>query len=224
MMFPVFIALWQFPRSEKKEMILLILLSSILYITCHSLIGHKEIRFLTPIVPLFNLLAASSIANFSGQWKKVAFALILIWNIPIAWYLSLRHQRGVLDATLFLGSNLSSQDSVLFLMPCHSTPLYSHVHVNATLEFLKCPPNLSGTENYVDEADVFYQQPSTWLEKNVETPPTYLVFFDVLANQISNYLSNNNYQLVHNFFHTDLPEGRIGKYVLIFHQSNAFTA
>ena len=98
----------------------------------------------------------------------------------------------------------------------------SHVHVNATLQFLKCPPNLSGIENYVDEADMFYQQPSTWLEKNIDSPPTYLVFFDVLANQISNYLTSNGYQLVHNFFHTDLPEGRIGRYVLIFHQSNSF--
>lgn len=222
MLIPVFISLWQFPKSEKKEMILLILLSSICYIVCHSFIDHKEIRFLTPIVPLLSLLAASSLAKFSGYWKKMAFALLLIWNIPIAWYLCLRHQRGVLDATTFLGSHLSGQDSVLFLMPCHSTPLYSHVHVNASLQFLKCPPNLSRIENYIDEADMFYQQPNAWLEKNIEAPPNYLVFFDVLAKQISNYLTSNNYQLVHNFFHTDLPEGRIGRYVLIFHQSHTF--
>ena len=65
---------------------------------------------------------------FSGYWKKMAFALLLIWNIPIAWYLCLRHQRGVLDATTFLGSHLSGQDSVLFLMPCHSTPLYRYIY------------------------------------------------------------------------------------------------
>lgn len=35
MLIPVFISLWQFPKSEKKEMILLILLSSICYIVCH---------------------------------------------------------------------------------------------------------------------------------------------------------------------------------------------
>jgi len=216
---PVLVSIWQFPSSEKKEMILLIWLSCTLYIVCHSFVGHKELRFLTPIVPLLNLLAALSVKNLSISWKKIVVALLLIWNIPLAWYLCLRHQRGVLDAVSFLGSKISSQDSVLFLMPCHSTPLYSHLHVNATLRFLTCPPNLLQVEDYVDEADVFYQQPSLWLEENVETPPNYLVLFDVLAKSISTYLTANNYQLLHNFFHTDLPEGRVSRYILVFQQS-----
>ena len=91
--------------------------------------------------------------------------------------------------------------------------------MNATLRFLTCPPNLLQVEDYVDEADVFYQQPSLWLEENVETPPNYLVLFDVLAKSISTYLTANNYQLLHNFFHTDLPEGRVSRYILVFQQS-----
>jgi phosphatidylinositol glycan class B len=50
--------------------------------------------------------------------------VFLSWNIPIGLYLSFRHQRGVLDATDFIRTQLTSKDEVLFLMPCHSTPLY----------------------------------------------------------------------------------------------------
>lgn len=50
--------------------------------------------------------------------------LFCLCNIPAAWYLSLRHQRGVLDAVDFLSTQVTKNDSVLFLMPCHSTPYY----------------------------------------------------------------------------------------------------
>ena len=70
-------------------------------------------------------------------------------------------------------------------MPCHSTPLYSHIHTNITTRFLHCEPNLSGSTNYTEEADQFYADPVKWLEANLQssTKPTHLVMFDVLEKE-----------------------------------------
>lgn len=54
-------------------------------------------------------------------------AAILMANIVPAWYFGLVHQRGTLDIMQPLreiSGNNSHNTSLLFLMPCHSTPLY----------------------------------------------------------------------------------------------------
>lgn len=180
------------------------------------------------------------------------------------WYLSMRHQRGVLDATNFLRALISSEDRVLYLMPCHSTPLYrywwgislsylnsfflfgctnllkktmkrffivllnrvllflicswsSHLHVNATLQFLTCPPNLHKMKNYVDEADKFYENPSNWFMANPSSLfAHYLIIFDVLLDSVSAQLDSNGFYLIGNFFHADIVQGRVGRRVLVF--------
>ncbi|KAI9564959.1 hypothetical protein GHT06_008700 [Daphnia sinensis] len=195
--------------------VITIQLSALLYILCHSFVGHKEIRFLTPIIPLLNFLAAIKLPTF--RWRKTFLALFCVWNISLIWYLSVRHQRGVLDATKFIGSFVRPEDKVLYLMPCHSTPLYSHVHVNASLQFLTCPPNLHHLKNYVDEADRFYENPTKWLvDKPSWALAKYVVIFDTLFDTISSLLESNNYHVIGNFFHADMDQGRVGRRVLVF--------
>ena len=41
--------------------------------------------------------------------------------------------------------------------------LYSHLHRNISIQFLTCEPNFNQRENYVDEADLFFENPSGWL-------------------------------------------------------------
>lgn len=52
--------------------------------------------------------------------------LLVLGNLPMMFYFSVVHQRGALDVVKFLHTeSLDSEDmSVLFLMPCHSTPYY----------------------------------------------------------------------------------------------------
>ena len=52
--------------------------------------------------------------------------LLIVGNIPMMLYFSVIHQRGALDVVKFLHlETLDKPDmSVLFLMPCHSTPYY----------------------------------------------------------------------------------------------------
>ena len=116
-----------------------------------------------------------------------------------------------------LGS--AGSPDILFLMPCHSTPYYSFLHANVSLRFLTCPPNLDHVDNYADEADVFYQNPAAWLKEEYQrserTLPTHLVYFSVLQASIADFLALGGYNECARFFHTHLPEGRIGSYVIV---------
>ena len=60
--------------------------------------------------------------------------------------------------------------------------LFSYVHTKVDMKFLDCSP--SQQPGYIDEADLFYNNPQSWLDgtfKNrEESMPSYLVFFDVL--------------------------------------------
>jgi GPI mannosyltransferase 3 len=42
-----------------------------------------------------------------------------------------------------LAANVQAADgklSVAFLLPCHATPFYSHIHANVSMTFLDCSP------------------------------------------------------------------------------------
>ncbi|GBM83531.1 GPI mannosyltransferase 3 [Araneus ventricosus] len=101
-----------------------------------SLLSHKEFRFLLPVLPL-SLVICSAVMNEISSKRLTLFKLkvnknvnvclvcaIILINIPFSIYMGLIHQGGTTDATLHLSRVLKSTSSVLFLMPCHSTPYY----------------------------------------------------------------------------------------------------
>ena len=64
----------------------------------------------------------------------------------------------------------------------------SYVHRNISMRILECPP--SGEEGYVDEADQFYLNPSSWLQKEFGNHtghgdpahlPSHIVMYNVLS-------------------------------------------
>ncbi|KAF2153047.1 glycosyltransferase family 22 protein [Myriangium duriaei CBS 260.36] len=159
-----------------------------------SQIPHKEARFLHPLVPILTWFAAhgADVASLFQPWLRRARPLQQVWlltfvsiNVVIAGYVSLRHQRGVVDVTGFLrrdweGRYLdaatvrmeSAPMSVGFLMPCHSTPWRSHlIFEDMSAWALTCEPPLNMTlgerDLYLDEADQFYRSPHTWLDENM---------------------------------------------------------
>jgi phosphatidylinositol glycan class B len=162
-----------------------------------SLISHKEVRFLYPILPFLHVIAAKVISKRilpSGHYfDKAAILSLLLINILLAAYASQVHQRGVIDVLAYLRhkhetcnnlSNLRSVDmhthvvtntTVGFLMPCHSTPWRSHlVYPEIEAWALTCEPPidvpLSERSAYLDEADEFYIKPGpvAWLRGNME--------------------------------------------------------
>ena len=55
------------------------------------------------------------------------------------------------------------------------------MHKKIEMKFLDCSP--SEQPGYVDEADLFYKNPSSWLNEmfnKKKAPPSHIVFFDVL--------------------------------------------
>lgn len=67
----------------------------------------------------------SSCISFKG---KLLAVFLIITNIPVALYMGLVHQRGTLDVMTSLNGKfqVKTNATVLFLMPCHSTPHYRY--------------------------------------------------------------------------------------------------
>jgi phosphatidylinositol glycan class B len=160
-----------------------------------SLISHKEVRFLYPILPFLHLLSAHPLSAFlpprAPLTRRVTVGALLLANLALAGYISQVHQRGVIDVLHHLRhkhearNNLtsapqpSSNTTVAFLMPCHSTPWRSHlVYPTINAWALTCEPPLNipipERGSYLDEADQFYISPGPrrWLRDNMESTAT----------------------------------------------------
>lgn len=207
-----------------------LLIATLFSLIVYSCLAHKEFRFVLPLLPICLHIAADLLKNWSRDAPRwaiwlVALALLTFNAIP-AVYLSWTHQRGTLDimqpieriAREYRDSD-GHRAKFLFLMPCHSTPFYSHVHQNVTLRFLTCEPNLNGDQYYTDEADQFYDNPAAWLRSHVpvypkSAMPTHAVLFDSLQPKIGDFLKN--YQLVNAVNHTEYTDTRVGHNVLLY--------
>lgn len=99
--------------------------------------------------------------------------------------------------------------SVLFLMPCHSTPYYSTLHSNLSMRFLDCSP--SGDKGALDESDHFMTDPVGFVSnmfKNSSCFPSHIVLFDPEERHLSQILVSYSYREVKRFFHAHFPVDR----------------
>ena len=85
--------------------------------------------------------------------------------------------------------------SVYFAMPCHSTPLQSHLHLpKAKLRFITCEPPISMSIDklihYRDETDVFTRDPVKFI-KNANVTEEYVVVYDGTIASTSRLFDNN---------------------------------
>ena len=123
-----------------------------------SLIAHKEVRFIYPILPALHIITALPLHTFFGPTvrhlqshprlappnhtlKKVLAIILLSLNALIAFYTSTTHNSGLIAATSFLRHEFTSYHApnypnqnmtAAFLMPCHSTPWRSHIQFTPT--------------------------------------------------------------------------------------------
>jgi phosphatidylinositol glycan class B len=160
----------------------------------YSLIAHKEVRFIYPLLPMLHVLAAKVLhdLNWSIKTKNRVLVSMILFNVPIAYYATLVHQRGVIDVVQHLGATSNEWSSVGFLMPCHSTPWYSFTGGSwegKEMWALTCEPPVDvpveERDKYVDEADEFYEDPRSFVGKHIGEKKRYawperLVVFDSL--------------------------------------------
>ncbi|KAB8205081.1 GPI mannosyltransferase 3 [Aspergillus parasiticus] len=162
-----------------------------------SLISHKEVRFIYPLLPSLHVLTAPPLVDFflpavsrsNGAYmpRRLSLIFLLLVNITVAIYTSVYHASGTLNVLSYLrdqqqahttfdksaySPGSSQRITAGFLMPCHSTPWRSHlVDPNIHAWALSCEPPVDLTEPqkavYVDEADQFYNDPSQFLRENM---------------------------------------------------------
>ncbi|ETI28974.1 hypothetical protein G647_01426 [Cladophialophora carrionii CBS 160.54] len=126
--------------------------TSLLVPAAFSLISHKEVRFIYPLLPALHIIAALPVSSFflsppSQQSTSTQPALrrrpillpILALNVAIAYYTSQIHNSGIISLTTYLRGEfethyLAGQTNMTIgtLMPCHSTPWRSHLQYPAT--------------------------------------------------------------------------------------------
>ncbi|CAG5855545.1 unnamed protein product [Menidia menidia] len=198
----------------------ILLVAVVWTIGVYSFLPHKEFRFIYPVLPLCMVFCGTSLAHLKA-WRRAAAVALLVSNLVLALYTGLIHQRGTLDVMSHVRALCDVSDpqpDILFLMPCHSTPFYSHIHCPLKMRFLECPPDL-GEEGYFDEAERFFNEPLQWLKDSFpykSSLPTHVALFDVLEKEISVFLKGNNFVRTAEIFHTHVPEGRVGGSIFIY--------
>lgn len=152
------------------------------YVILHSVSEHKEFRFVLPVLPLITVLAGHSIAHltdkndpsFRKKLRNCFIATFVGLNIPHLLYLGTVHQRGPIAVNQYLTDKITAMMQtqrqqtihVHYLMGCHSTPLYSHLHipdVRIRVWVLDCSPDCRSQSDIVCQSDAFLANPEAFV-------------------------------------------------------------
>jgi len=163
--------LHQFSSTLAKPCSTNVIFISILfsYIAAHSFSAHKEFRFLLPILPFVCLLSAKSLHSLASSRGNIRVLLLLcLLNYPHLLYLLRVHQSApiVINQRIVRAMRQDPRPSysVHYLMPCHSSPLYSHLHLPGTrvdARTLDCSPDCRVDSSC--ESDSFLSDPRSFL-------------------------------------------------------------
>uniref|UniRef100_A0A914BUG0 Mannosyltransferase n=1 Tax=Acrobeloides nanus TaxID=290746 RepID=A0A914BUG0_9BILA len=173
--FPTIMGLYKTFPGVKKPTKLFFYLSAF-YIGFHSLLAHKEHRFLLPLLPLLSIYTGHYLGRSHSYEKFWKYSILLV-NFALAIYFCLVHQKGPYSAHSAIFEDLEMEFvknksfghkvEIFQLMPCYSMPLYAHFYPHkVTIQMLDCSPNLSGIPNYIDESNIFHENPFLWTETN----------------------------------------------------------
>lgn len=210
----------------------------------YSLLGHKEFRFVLPVLPITLMFSGYLLAEIdkpdfpqrklgksdkAQKWKYFMVFGLLITNIPAALYTSLVHQRGSEAVMIFLAREADKHQvqSVTFLMQCHATPYYASLHRNLTMRFLDCSPRSdsdtdNNAEELIDESDRFMRDPVGFVLNMFSSLPlpSHIVLFDSQAVQLREILALHGYVQVQRFFHAHFPVDReLQGYVVVYQRT-----
>ena len=97
----------------------LLVFSVLFSLFSYSILGHKEHRFIMPLIPLMLAFMTLSLPRQITNFLK----LFCIVNVLLASYLSIWHQSGPQSVMKYLSSKTNGK-GILILTPCHGTPFY----------------------------------------------------------------------------------------------------
>ncbi|KAB1204157.1 GPI mannosyltransferase 3 [Morella rubra] len=183
----------------------------------YSVLGHKEFRFVMPVLPIALMFSGYAIAKLKTpdspdtekkrslkihirvpSKMRYSILFLLLTNIPMALYMCLVHQRGTEDVMIYLSKEAHNDKvkSILFLMPCHATPYYSTLHCNLPMRFLDCSPG--DQRELPDESDRFMMDPVSFVSefsKNWSTP-SHVVLFNAEERLLRDFLTSHSFKEV----------------------------
>ncbi|KIM28889.1 glycosyltransferase family 22 protein [Serendipita vermifera MAFF 305830] len=146
-------------------------------IAIYSMAGHKEWRFIHPVLPIMHIFCTVSLmsrktAGTSNLAKLLTEpkGFIILLSLPVIVYTTFIHGRAQIAVMHHLRS-LPPQNlqSVGFLMPCHSTPWMAYLHRpqldGGKAWSLGCEPPLRvpSSSQYLDQTTAFYFSPVDYL-------------------------------------------------------------
>lgn len=194
----------------------------------YSIQGHKEFRFVLPMLPIALMFSGYSLAvmaksdsdsrrkgspnSHMKRPSKVGFAIffLLATNIPMALYMSLVHQRGTEDVMIYLSKEAQNEKvkGILFLMPCHATPYYSTLHYDLPMRILDCSP--SEEKGIPDESDHFMMDPVSFVSTLMTNGslPSHVVLFDSEEKLLRDFLISHSFTEIRRFFHAHFKVDR----------------
>ncbi|CAL9749899.1 unnamed protein product [Musa acuminata subsp. burmannicoides] len=194
----------------------------------YSVLGHKEFRFVLPVLPIALIFSGYSLSvmskpdlldmkrrksrsgNKCPSRVQLAVLFLVATNVPMALYMSSIHQRGSEDVMIYLSkeAHKGKVRSILFLMPCHSTPYYSTLHHDLPMRFLDCTP--SDTKGILDESDRFMIDPLGFVMSMFTNSslPSHIVLFSSEEKQLRELLISYSFDEIKRFFHAHFKVDR----------------
>ena len=122
-------------RHDSSSAMLTTLMGLTIWTTAiYTLAGHKEWRFLHPLLPIMHLFCTKSLLHLTPQTTShisipPRYLALLLLQIPAMVYVTFFHGRAQIAVMHHLRSIPSADlTSVGFLMPCHSTPWQAYLH------------------------------------------------------------------------------------------------
>ncbi|TCD66007.1 glycosylphosphatidylinositol anchor biosynthesis [Steccherinum ochraceum] len=172
---------WLFTKQQQAGASKVLLGLCAWTIAIYSIAGHKEWRFIHPLLPLLHIMAAKSVVDSShrpqGEKKttrsiRLSYVWLVSLQLPLIVYIVWFHARAQIDVMHYFRSLSSTEvKSAGFLMPCHSTPWQAYLHRPEWSDegrywSLGCEPPLTGENlaDYKDQAAVFFSSPITYLQ------------------------------------------------------------
>lgn len=225
----------ELPRSPPP----ILFTTAAIYIIVHSFLPHKEHRFVLPVIPLILPFAGLLLSKFFSQYKKAIQGFLiayLVINLAAAYFFCRIHQRGLLDATKDLIEDIDisqhRQKGQIYhisqLTPCYAMPQYAYFHqLPVRHHMLDCSPNLSNTKNYVDESDLFHQDPVTFFintdnfQRFLMHKNCYVVIYRKTFTLLKDLLYESGFRVWRKYNHTIMPsDGNEDTVLLVLKRSS----
>lgn len=186
------------PKCYKSKEFIFALAFTILM----SFSAHKEIRFIAPTIPFIAIAVGKIIPRWFLYFNFVVNGIAFL-------FLSQFHQIGQTRVMFYLHKN---PYPTYFLMPCHATPFYSHLHLNISLDFPKCP--YSG---YSESRD-FLSDPLSFARRI--KPVKQIIIYESFAEKLMPWLAENNYTHTYRLFNSYFRIDNIdNSYISVFRKT-----